>query len=207
MSKEAIGVALGAVLLVLSVCVEAQQPPGKVPRIGLLANSRQEPYHAFRQGLRELGYTEGKNILIEPRYADAKPERLADLAADLAHLKVDIIMARGGQSIRAAKNATKTIPIVMIAVSDPVALGFVASLARPEGNITGLTTQAPELGGKRLELLKEIVPKLTRVAVLGDHKSLGYGPQKKEIENAAPALGLQLQIVEPGSDLEKASRP
>jgi putative tryptophan/tyrosine transport system substrate-binding protein len=96
MSKEAIGVALGAVLLALSVCVEAQQPAGKVPRIGLLANSRQEPYHAFRQGLRELGYTEGKNILIEPRYTDAKAERLADLAADLAHLKVDIIMARGG---------------------------------------------------------------------------------------------------------------
>ena len=148
---------------------------------------------------------EGKNIVIEARYTDARPERLADLAAELVRLNVDVIMAQGGQSIRAAQNATKTIPIVMIAVSDPVSLGFVASLARPGGNITGLSTQAPELGGKRLELLKEIVPKLSRVAVLGDRNSPGYGPQKREIEVAAPALGLKLQIVEPGpKDLESA---
>jgi putative ABC transport system substrate-binding protein len=198
-------VTLCALLLVPCVSANAQQPTNKIPRIGLLANSRQESYHAFREGLRDLGYIEGKNVLIEARYADAKPERLAELGADLARLKVDIIMARGGQSVRAAKNATNAIPIVMFAVSDPVALGFVASLARPEGNVTGLSTQAPELGGKRLELLKEIVPKLSRVAVLGDHKSPGYDAQKKEIEIAAPALGLKLQIVEPGPhDLEKA---
>jgi putative tryptophan/tyrosine transport system substrate-binding protein len=126
-------------------------------------------------------------------------------ATELVRLKVDIIMAAGGQSIRAAQSATKTIPMVMMAVSDPVSLGFVASLARPGENITGLSTQAPELGGKRLELLKEIVPKLSRVAVLGDRNSPGYGPQKREIEVAAPALGLKLQIVEPDpKDLESA---
>ena len=203
MNRKVFCLTLCALLVALSFPAQAQQAK-KIPRIGLLANSRQESYHAFRQGLRELGYIEGKNIFIEARYADAKPERLANLAADLARLKVDIIMARGGQSVRAAKNATNIIPIVMIAVSDPVALGFVASLPRPEGNVTGLSTQAPELGGKRLELLKEIVPKLSRVAVLGDHKSPGYDAQKKEIEIAAPALGLKLQIVEPGpDDLEK----
>jgi putative ABC transport system substrate-binding protein len=150
---------------------EAQQPT-KAPRIGFLGATSSSPVsartEAFRQRLRELGYVEGKNIVIEARYTDARPEKLPDLAAELVRLKVDIIMAQGGQSIRAAQNATKTIPIVMIAVSDPVSLGFVASLARPGGNITGLSTQAPELGGKRLELLKEIVPKLSRVAVLGE---------------------------------------
>ncbi|HEX2933007.1 MAG TPA: ABC transporter substrate-binding protein, partial [Candidatus Binatia bacterium] len=174
----------------------------KIPRIGYLIGGTNSGNHeAFRQGLRELGYAEGKNIIIvEARYTDARPERLADITAELVGRKVDIIVAGGGQSIRAAQKATKTIPIVMMAVSDAVMLGFVDSLARPGGNITGLTTQAPELGGKRLELLKEIVPKLSSVAVLGDRNSPGYGPQKKEIEVAAPALGLKLQIVEPGPD-------
>ena len=205
---EVLSILFLVVLLALGVTAEAQQPT-KIPRIGFLGASsasalaaRREP---FRQGLRELGYVEGKNIVIEARYTDARPERLADLAAELVRLNVDVIMAQGGQSVRAAQNATKTIPIVMIAVSDPVSLGFAASLARPGGNITGLSTQAPELGGKRLELLKEIVPKLSRVAVLGDRNSPGYGPQKREIEVAAPALGLKLQIVEPGpKDLESA---
>ena len=189
------------VLLAVAVIAEAQQPK-KVPRIGyIIGGTNSARNEAFRQGLRELGYAEGKNIIIvEARYTDARPERLADLAAELVSLKVDIIVAGGGQSIRAAQKATKTIPIVMMAVSDAVMLGFVDSLARPGGNITGLTTQAPELGGKRLELLKEIVPKLSSVAVLGDRNSPGYGPQKKEIEIAAPALGLKLQIVEPGPD-------
>ena len=209
MNKRKLGsFALCAVLIALGFTAEAQQPT-KAPRIGFLGATSSSPVsartEAFRQGLRELGYVEGKNIVIEARYTDARPERLDDLAAELIRLKVDIIMAQGGQSIRAAQNATKTIPIVMIAVSDPVSLGFVASLARPGGNITGLSTQAPELGGKRLELLKEIVPKLSRVAVLGDRNSPGYGPQKREIEVAAPALGLKLQIVEPGpKDLESA---
>ena len=188
-------------VLAVGVIAEAQQPK-KVPRIGyIIGGTNSARNEAFRQGLRELGYAEGKNIIIvEARYTDARPERLADLAAELVSLKVDIIVAGGGQSIRAAQKATKTIPIVMMAVSDAVMLGFVDSLARPGGNITGLTTQAPELGGKRLELLKEIVPKLSSVAVLGDRNSPGYGPQKKEIEIAAPALGLKLQIVEPGPD-------
>jgi putative tryptophan/tyrosine transport system substrate-binding protein len=195
---------LVAIFLVGTVEVVDAQQPKKIPRIGYLvgnpfpANSAR--IEAFRQGLRELGYAEGKNIIIEARYMDARPERLADLTAKLVSLKVDIIVAGGGQSIRAVQKATKTIPIVMMAVIDAVMLGFVDSLARPGGNITGLTTQAPELGGKRLELLKEIIPKLSSVAVLGDRNSPGYGPQKKEIEVAAPALGLKLQIVEPGPD-------
>jgi len=188
-------------LFALCSAADAQQPT-KIPRIGyLIGGTNSARNEAFRQGLRELGYAEGRNIIIvEARYTDARPERLADITAELVSRKVDIIVAGGGQSIRAAQKATKTIPIVMMAVSDAVMLGFVDSLARPGGNITGLTTQAPELGGKRLELLKEVAPKLSSVAVLGDHNSPGYGPQKKEIEVAAPALGLKLQIVEPGPD-------
>ena len=122
---------------------------------------------AFRQGLRELGYVEGKNIVIEWRYAEGKPDRLPALAAELVRLKVDVIVTGGPKATRAAKEATATIPIVMAQDRDPVGNGFVASLARPGGNITGLSNLAPELSGKRLELLKEIVPKLSRVAVLG----------------------------------------
>jgi putative tryptophan/tyrosine transport system substrate-binding protein len=148
---------------------------------------------------------EGKNFILVFPNAEGNFTVAPARATELVRLKVDIIMAAGGQSIRAAQSATKTIPMVMMAVSDPVSLGFVASLARPGENITGLSTQAPELGGKRLELLKEIVPKLSRVAVLGDRNSPGYGPQKREIEVAAPALGLKLQIVEPDpKDLESA---
>ena len=122
---------------------------------------------AFRQGLRELGYVEGKNIAIEWRWAEGKFDRLPDLAAELLRLKVDIIVSAGPAATRAAKKATTTIPIVMTNEGDPVGTGFVASLARPGGNITGLSTLAPELDGKRLELLKETVPKLSRVAVIG----------------------------------------
>ena len=122
---------------------------------------------AFRQGLRELGYVEGKNIVIEWRSAEGKLDRLPALAAELVRLKVDIIVTAGATATRAAKEATVTIPIVMTQDSDPVGSGFVASLARPGGNITGLSTLAPEISGKRLELLKEIVPRLSRVAVLG----------------------------------------
>jgi putative ABC transport system substrate-binding protein len=206
MKKKITLFTLCAMLFALCSSADAQQPK-KVPRIGyLIGGTNSARNEAFRQGLRELGYAEGKNIIIvEARYTDARPERLADITAELVSRKVDIIVAGGGQSIRAAQKATKTIPIVMMAVSDAVMLGFVDSLARPGGNITGLTTQAPELGGKRLELLKEMIPKLSSVAVLGDRNSPGYGPQKKEIEVAAPALGLKLQIVEPGpDDLETA---
>jgi putative tryptophan/tyrosine transport system substrate-binding protein len=151
---------------------------------------------AFRQGLRDLGYIEGQSIAIEPRYAEGKLDRLTDLASDLVRLKVDVIVVGGSTATKAAKNVTKLIPIVMAHTSDPVELRFVESLSRPGGNITGLTHLAPELGGKRLELLKDIVVRLSRVAVLTDPATGGHGPQIKELEVASPALGLQLQVVE-----------
>jgi len=156
--------------------------------------------------MRELGYEEGKNITIEYRYAEDNLERLADLAAEFVRLRVDVIVAGGGPPTRAAKNSTKSIPVVMVNISDPVALGFVTTLAKPGGNITGLSSMQTELGGKRLELLKEIVPKISRVAVLVNRDVPGYGVQMKEVEAAAPALGLQLQALEvrDAKDLDKA---
>ena len=151
---------------------------------------------AFRQGLRELGYVEGKNIVIEWRSAEGKPDRLPALAAELVRLKVDIIVTGGATATRAAKEATVTIPIVMTQDSDPVGNGFVASLARPGGNITGLSTLAPELSGKRLELLKEIIPRLSRVAVLGTSTQPGNAQVLKEIELAAGAFGVKLQYLD-----------
>jgi len=207
--KKIFCLALGAMLSALSFSVEAQQT-GKIPRIGYLsslsASSDSSRHDAFRQGLKELGYVEEKNVAIEYEFAQGKLDRLPDLAGELVRLKVDVIVVGGSTATRAAKNATKLIPIVMINVTDPVVLGFVVSLARPGGNITGLSNLAPELGGKRLELLKEIVPQLSRVAVLGDPNSPAYGPQLNELKLAARALGLRLQPVEvrgPG-DLENA---
>ena len=209
MRKKIFCLALGAMLSALSFSVEAQQT-GKIPRIGYLsslsASSDSSRHDAFRQGLKELGYVEEKNVAVEYEFAQGKLDRLPDLAGELVRLKVDVIVVGGSTATRAAKNATKLIPIVMINVTDPVVLGFVVSLARPGGNITGLSNLAPELGGKRLELLKEIVPQLSRVAVLGDPNSPAYGPQLNELELAARALGLRLQPVEvrgPG-DLENA---
>jgi putative tryptophan/tyrosine transport system substrate-binding protein len=189
------------VLLVLGVIAEAQQP-AKIPRIGYLTGATPDGQSAriepFRQGLRELGYVEGKNIFIEHRYAEGKLDRLPALAAELVRLKVDVIVT-GRQAItRAAKNATNTIPIVMAQDGDPVGNGFVASLARPGGNITGLSNFAPEIGGKQLELLKEIIPKLSRVAVLGTRTSTnnpGYAQRLGEIERAAKAFGVKLQYL------------
>jgi putative tryptophan/tyrosine transport system substrate-binding protein len=162
--------ALCAPLLELSVPAAGQQP-AKVPRIGLLIASSlslaSPRVEAFRQGLQDLGYVEGKNIVIEYRYGEGKPDRLPTLAAELVSLKIDIIVTGGSSPTRAAKEATVTIPIVMTQDIDPVGSGFVASLARPGGNITGLSNFAPELSGKRIELLKEIAPKISRVAVLG----------------------------------------
>src|SRR5215470_15213356 len=150
---------------------EAQQS-GKVPRIGLLvggsASSDAARIEAFRQGLRDLGYIEGKNIALDDRYADGKLDRLRELASALVRLKVDVIVTAGPSATRLIKEATATVPIVMAQDSDPVGSGFIASLARPGGNITGLSRLTPELSGKQLELLKEIIPKLTRVAVLGN---------------------------------------
>jgi putative ABC transport system substrate-binding protein len=172
----------------------------KLPRIGYLSvlssSSDSARIEAFRLGLRELGYVEGKNIVIESRYVEGKLNRLTELAGELVRLNVDAIVVGGSTATRAAKNATQLIPIVMAHGSDPVELGYVASLARPGGNITGLTHLAPELGGKRLELLKEIVTPLSRVAVLTDPGTGGHGPQIKELEIAAPALGLQIRPVE-----------
>jgi putative ABC transport system substrate-binding protein len=176
------------VLVVTGAVAQAQQPT-KVPRIGYLAVSSRSAnpagIEAFRQGLRELGYVEGKSIVIEYRYAEGKLDRLPALAAELVRLKVDIIITGGPPSTRAAKEATVTIPIVMGFDNDPVGNGFVASLARPGGNITGLATLAPELSGKRLELLKEIVPKLSRVTVFGTSTNPGNAQSLRETELAA----------------------
>jgi putative ABC transport system substrate-binding protein len=149
------------------------------------------------QGLRELGYVEGQNIVIEYRFSEGKDERLPELAAELVNLKVDLILASGTPASVAARQATSTIPIVMGGLAaSPVELGFVASLARPGGNITGMTLMTTQLGGKRLELFKEILPGLARVAVFWNPPNPTYGPVLKELEAAAPTLGLQLQRVE-----------
>src|SRR5262249_46175680 len=169
MKRKITVLTLCALLLVLCVSAQAQQI-GKVHRIGFLVASSASFYssriEAFRKGLRELGYVEGKNIAIEYRFAEGKEDRLRELAAELVRLKVDVILATATPGVLAVKKASATIPIVFMGVSDPVASGLVTSLARPGGNITGLTILAPELSGKRLELLKEVVPNLIRVAAL-----------------------------------------
>ncbi len=163
---------------------------------------------AFRQGLRELGYVEGKNIVIEWRSAEGKIDRLPALAAELVRLKVDVIVTGGPTATRAVKQATTTIPIVMTQDSDPVGNGFVASLARPGGNITGLSNLAQEISGKRLEILREIVPKLSRVAVLGMSNNPGNSQSLRETELAASALGVQIQYLDirDSKDIEAALR-
>src|SRR5438132_10756850 len=170
MTKSILFWLLATVLLTTASPAVAQQPT-KVPRIGFLAVAPLSTFsartEAFRQGLRELGYVEGKNIVIEWRSAEGKVDRLPTLAAELVSLKVDVIVTGSGTVTGPAKEATVTIPIVMALDNDPVASGFVASLARPGGNITGLSAIAPEISGKRLELLKEIIPRLSRVAVFG----------------------------------------
>jgi putative tryptophan/tyrosine transport system substrate-binding protein len=175
---------------------QAQQPT-KVLRVGFLLGSSPsaltERTEGFRQGLRDLGYLEGKDIVIEWRYTEGKLDRLPSLAAELVRLKVDVIVTAGPLPTRGAKEATSTIPIVMAQDPDPVGNGFVASLARPGGNITGLSDIAPELSGKRLELLKEIFPRLSRVALFGTSTYPGNAQVLKEIEVAAKAFGVTLQ--------------
>ena len=210
-NKKITGPALGAMLLALSFAVEAQQS-AKVPRVGYLTGATPDGQsariEAFRQGLRELGYVEGKNIVIEYRHAEGKLDRLSELAAELVRVKVDVIVTTGPTSTRAAKEATNTIPIVMMNEGDPVASGFVASLARPGGNITGLSILFPEISGKRLELLKEIVPRLSRVAVLGTSTNPGNAQALRETELAAGAFGVQLQYLDVlgPKDIETAFR-
>ena len=204
------GLALGAMLLALSFPSEAQQPK-KVPRIGYLTatslSAVADRTEAFRDGLRELGYVEGKNIVIEWRSAEGNSDRQRALAAELVRLKVDLIVSGGSSSTRFAKEATNAIPIVMAQDTDPVGNGFVASLARPGGNVTGLSTLSPEISGNRLELLKEIVPKLSRVAVLGT-SSTATALSLKEVEPAAGALGVKLQFLDVlgPKDIETAFR-
>jgi len=202
---------LSAMLLALCSLAHAQQPT-KIPRIGLLTatslSAVADRTEAFRRGLRDLGYVEGKNIFIEYRWAEGKTERLHDLAAELIRLKVDVIVTSGASVTRAAKEATATIPIVMGFDNDPVENGFIASLARPGGNITGLSTLAPELSGKQLELLKEIIPKLSRVAVFGNTTLPGNAQSLREAELGAGAFGVQLQYVDvlDTKDIETAFR-
>ena len=185
-----------AVAMLACACVAEAQQPANVRLIGVLGDAPSSFWEAFRQGLRDLGYIEGQSIAIEYRWAEGKYERLPDLAAELVGLKVHLIVTAGVTASRAAKQATKTIPIVMIVGSDPVETGLVASLARPGGNTTGLASINVELNPKRLELLKEAVPGLYRVAVLANATSSNFGPAVKAVEAAARSLGLQLQILE-----------
>jgi putative tryptophan/tyrosine transport system substrate-binding protein len=200
MKKLVLSSLLAATLaFVLGFAAEAQQPK-KLYRIGILFVGSSSFYatwiDVFRQGLKELGYIEGKNITIDYRYAEGKADRLPSLAAELVGLKVDVIVSSSTPSVLAVKKATSTIPIVFVSISDPVASGLVASLARPGGNITGLSIVAVELSGKRLELLKEAVPSVTRVAFLWDSANPAQAPQWKEAQAAAQALRLHLQSLE-----------
>ena len=199
MRTRPIGLALATILLATFHLAEAQQPK-KIYRIDYLSSvepAADPPIaEAIRKSLRELGYVEGQNIAIEWRSYEGKQNLRPTLAAELVRLKVDVIVAVGSGDIQTAKEATSTIPIVMMAGGDPVASGFVASLARPGGNITGLATLRPELSGKRLELLKEIVPKLSRVAVVVSPANRDYANEKKEIELAAAALAIKMRVLE-----------
>ena len=194
------GLALAGLSLLSGREVAGQQP-SKVPRIGFLAVGSREGraflIEGFRQGLREQSYVEGRSILIEYRFSEDRNDRLPALAAELVAMKVQLILASGTPASFAARQATSTIPIVMGGiVADPVATGLVASLARPGGNITGMTLMSPQLAGKRLELLKRIVPGLVRVAVFWNPPNPAYGPILKELEAAAGTLGLTLQRLE-----------
>jgi putative ABC transport system substrate-binding protein len=188
-----------AVLLAVAVRAEAQQP-NKIPRIGYLSGSSLSALaariEAFRQGLRELGYVEGKNIAIEWRDAKGNFDRIRELADELVRLKVDVIVSPGPTVTRVVKEATSTIPIVMAQDTDPVGSGFVANLARPGGNITGLATLAPEMGGKQLELLKEIVPRLSRVAVIGNSSNPGDAQAIRETVLTAGSSEVYLRYLD-----------
>ena len=193
MTKTILFWLLASVFLTTALIAKAQQP--KSFRIGFLGAgpraSVASRVEAFRAGLRELGYVEGKNLVIEERYGDAKLERVTEMAAELVRLKVDVIVTGGSQATGPAKKATSTIPIVMAQDNDPLESGFVASLARPGGNITGLANLTSELSGKQLEVLKESFPKLNRVAILSDMSEPGSAQPVKETELAAKALGVQ----------------
>jgi putative tryptophan/tyrosine transport system substrate-binding protein len=215
MKKIIISSVVATVLLMLGLSAEAQQP-GKIPRIGYLSaqslSAESSRLDGFRQALRELGYVEGKSIIIEYRFVEGKLDRLPGVAAELVQLKVDMIVATGSPSTRAAQQATRTVPVVMTVVGDPIEAGFVTSLANPGGNITGLTQISPQLSGKRLELLKEAFPKISRVAVFVDG-ALALQRQVSQVlqetQVAADALRVKLLSVEvrgPNPDLDGAFR-
>ena len=211
MNRKNLGWLLTTILLATSSSAQGQQPT-KVPRIGFQTDAPTSSVtariEAFRQGLRELGYIEGKNIIIEWRSAEGKIERRSEIAAEFVRLKVDLIVSAGPTVTRAVKESTSTIPIVMAQDPDPIGNGFVASLARPGGNITGLATLSTEISGKQLELLKEIVPKLSRVAVIGNSTNPGDSQALREIVLAAGSFEIYLRyldVLDP-KDLETTFR-
>ena len=199
-NPKLVGIVSIVVTFVMAGAVAQAQQSTKVPRMGYLTgdslSASSDRREALQKGLRELGYVEGKNIVIEWRAYEGKADRRPALAAELVRLKVDVIVAVGSGDIRAAKEATGTIPIVMVQGGDAVGSGFIASLARPGGNITGLATLRPELSGKRLEFLKEVVPKLSRVAVFATPNDQDYAQIQKELNLAAAALEVKLQYLE-----------
>ena len=194
--------AMSLVLLAAALGTVAAQLPEKMPRVGYISpgssseSLRSRRFEAFREGLRELGYVEGRNIALEPRWAEGRYDRYPALAADLVRLKAHVIVTVGGTATKAAQQVTKTTPIVMSVVIDPLGSGLVASLARPGGNVTGITVMASDIVGKQLELLKQAVPEVSRVALLWNPVNPGSAPQLREAEAAARALGLRLQAVE-----------
>ncbi len=197
MERRTFLVMIAGGLLTAPLAAEAQQTAGKIPRIGFLGNStaalEANLVGPFREGLRDLGYVEGRNILIEYRWAEGQYERFPALIAELIALKVDVIVTAGTPAALAVRKATTSIPIVMAAVGDPIGVGLVASLARPGGNVTGLTAIAPELEGKRLELLREVVPKLSHIAVLWNPDNSFHVGSLKETRAAAQVLGIKVQ--------------
>jgi putative ABC transport system substrate-binding protein len=211
--KPFFGIALSTLLLALCTSAAALQPTTKIPRIGYVdSGSASDPLNvlrveAFRQGLRELGYAEGTNINIDYRYDEAKPLRLQQAVDELVRIKVDILLAMDTPSALLAKNTTATIPIVFTTGGSPVGTGLVASLARPGGNLTGITTNSPELIGKRLELLKEAVPKVSRFGFLGNADGVGTKAMFNEAQRAAKVLGvefLSVAVKGPDPDIEGA---
>src|SRR5262245_28087122 len=199
MRRIGLAVVLAMSLTLAPLAVEAQQP-GKVYRIGLLAapdRTQQETrLGALRAGLRELGYVEEKNIVIEYRWAEGKYDRFPDLAAELVRLKVDVIVTGGTPATQAAMKATTTIPIVMVGIGDPLRPGLVASLAKPAGNVTGMTQLGAEVAGKRLQILKDTVPNVSRVAFVRNRASPAHVPYFNDLQAAARELRLNLQSVE-----------
>jgi putative ABC transport system substrate-binding protein len=195
-----LAIILTIALLAAPLAADARPAGKRVPRIGYLdgapRSGNSARIEAFRQGLRELGYVEGQDIAFEWRYAEGKADRLPGLAAELVRLKVDVIVTGGAGATGPAKQATSTIPIVMAQDSDPVGSGFVASLARPGGNVTGLSTLHPTISGKRLEILKEVLPRLSRVAFFGTSTWVGNAQGLRETELAAAALGIKLRYLD-----------